>query len=105
MAQDRLDIRYSVTELCWEMSIPSRGSWRRLKKWCRFLKGTPRVMQKVDLDNVATVYVDSDWAGCARTGRRANEDALCCMELASRLGVRLNRLLLGLLERQSFTLP
>ena len=34
---------------------------------CRCLKGTPGVAQKAkiatDLDNVANVYVDSDWAG------------------------------------------
>ena len=55
------------------MSSPSRGSWRRLKTLCRQLKVTPRVVQKAqngtDLDTVAYVYVDSDWAGCARTQR------------------------------------
>ena len=66
LAQDRPDIRYSVKELCREMSSPSCGSWRRPKKLCRYLKGTPRVVQKVkigaDLNNVVNVYVDSDWA-------------------------------------------
>ena len=43
---------------------------------CRYLKGTPRVVQKVkigvDLNNVVNVYVDSDWAGCTRTRRSTN---------------------------------
>ena len=73
LAQDRPDIRFCVKELCREMSSPSRGSWRRLKKLCRCLKGTPRVVQKVkigaDLDNVVNLHVDSDWAGCTRIRR------------------------------------
>ena len=76
LAQDRPDIRKSVKELYREMSSPSRGSWRRLKKLCRYLKGTPRVVQRVkigvDLNNVVNVYVDSDWAGCTRTRRSTN---------------------------------
>ena len=80
MAQDRPDTRHSVKELCREMSSPSHGSWRRLKKLCRYLKGTPRVVQKVkigaDLDNVVNVYVDSDWAGRTRTRRSTNEGCI-----------------------------
>ena len=68
LAQDRPDVRYSVIKLCREMSS--------LKKLCRYLKGTTRVVQKVmfgaDLDNVVNVYVDSDRAGLARTRRSTN---------------------------------
>ena len=57
LAQDRPDIRYSVKELCREMSSPSRGSRRRLKKLCRYLEGTPRMVEKV-----------KDWGGFGSRG-------------------------------------
>ena len=52
------------------MSNPSRGSWKRLKKLCKYLKVMPRVVQKVkigvDLDNVVNAYVGTDAEGLER---------------------------------------
>jgi hypothetical protein len=71
LAQDRPDIRYSVKELCREMACPRMRSWKALKKLCRYLKGKPRLIQRVPVGAQDTgfleVYVDSDWAGCSRT--------------------------------------
>ena len=36
LAQGRLDIRYSVNELCREMSKPDLGDWKALEKSCRY---------------------------------------------------------------------
>ena len=49
VAQDRPDIRYSVKELCRDMSRPVQRSFRRLKKLVRYLKAHPRVVQKIKL--------------------------------------------------------
>ena len=76
LAQDRPDIRYSVKELCREMSCPTTRSWRALKKLCRYLKRVPRLVQTVkigtDESDCLEVYVDSDWAGCSRTRKSTN---------------------------------
>ena len=68
LARVRSVIMYIVKELCWEMSIPSRGSWRRLKKLCRYLRGTPNVMQKMKIEQTWTL-----WRTCTSTmtGRNA----------------------------------
>ena len=76
LAQDRPDIRYSVKELCREMSCPKARSWKGLKKLCRYLKGVPRMVQKIKFDvedsGVLEIFVDSDWAGCPRTRKSTN---------------------------------
>ena len=41
------DIRYTVKELCREMSCPKMRSWAALKKLCRYLRGVPRMVQRV----------------------------------------------------------
>jgi hypothetical protein len=73
LAQDRPDIRFAVKELCREMSCPNRRGLRALKRLCRYLKGVPRLVQKVLIadrgDHVVEIYVDSDFAGCQRTRR------------------------------------
>ena len=54
-----------MKEFSREMSCSSRGSWRRLKKLCKYLEGTPKMVKKVkigvDLDDVVIVHVDSDF--------------------------------------------
>ena len=73
LAQDRPDIRFSVKELCRDMSCPRMRSWRGLKRLCRYLKGVPRLVQKVEVgrqdSGILEIYVDSDFAGCQRTRR------------------------------------
>ena len=77
IAQDRPDVRFAVKELCRDMAKPTRGSWRKMKKLARYLKGQPRVVQKIKFDvdglgDEVKVIVDSDWAGCASTRRSTN---------------------------------
>ena len=76
LAQDRPDIRYCVKELCREMSCPTTQSWRALQKLCRYLKRVPRLVQRVkigtDESDHLEVFVDSDWAGCARSRKSTN---------------------------------
>ena len=77
IAQDRPDVRFAVKELCREMARPTCASWRKLKKLARYLKGRPRVVQKIKLDvdgigDEVKIIVDSDWAGCMQTRRSTN---------------------------------
>ena len=55
----------------------SCASWRKLKKLARYLRGQPRVVQKIKLDvdwvgNEVKIVVDSDWAGCSQTKKSTN---------------------------------
>ena len=77
IAQDRPDVRFAVKELCREMARPTCASWRKLKKLARYLRGQPRVVQKIKLDvdgigDEVKIIVDSDWAGCVQTRRSTN---------------------------------
>ena len=77
IAQDRPDVRFAVKELCREMARPTCASWRKLKKLARYLRGQPRVVQKIKLDvggigDEVQIIVDSDWAGCVQTRRSTN---------------------------------
>ena len=80
LAQDRPDIRFACKELCREMSKPSVGAQRALKKLCRYLKGHPAIVQLVpfgrEQSRTLDVYVDSDWAGCATTRKSTNGGAI-----------------------------
>ena len=93
LAQDRPDIRFAVKELCRRMSAPRECDWTALKRFGRYLKGKPRMVQHITVgghgDDVINVYVgkdlpndigdaqkpvidivvDSDWAGCRDTRR------------------------------------
>ena len=59
------------------MARPTCASWRKLKKLARYLRGQPRVVQKIKLDvdgvgNEVKIVVDSDWAGCSQTRESTN---------------------------------
>ena len=58
------------------MSCPKARSWKGLKTLCRYLKGVPRIVQKIKFDvedsGVLEIFVDSDWAGCPRTQKSTN---------------------------------
>jgi hypothetical protein len=66
LAQDRLDIRYTVKELCKKMSKPTNWDWMRAKKLCRYLAGHPKMKQHMidGDDDYIEVYTDADWGGC-----------------------------------------
>ena len=56
-AQDRPDIRYTVKELCREMSCPKMRSLAALKKLCRYLRGVPRMVQRVPIVGGTSEYL------------------------------------------------
>ena len=69
LAADRVDVQFASKEVCRWMSAPTCSGWTGLKRLTRFLCGMPRLVylypwQEID---AIDVYVDTDWAGCART--------------------------------------
>ena len=66
---DRPDCNFAIKEGCREMSAPTTGPLRRLKRLGRYLKGNPRVVWRYDFQEPMThleMYTDADWAGCKR---------------------------------------
>jgi hypothetical protein len=69
MAADRPDCVFAIKEGCREMSKPTTGSLRRLRRIGRYLKMHPRLVWKYAMQdevNELTVRTDADWAGCRR---------------------------------------
>jgi hypothetical protein len=72
LAQDRVDIQYTVKELTRRMSQPDSEDWVALKRLGRYLVGKPRMVYKYGnqhLQKYIDCWVDTDWAGCPRTRR------------------------------------
>jgi hypothetical protein len=69
LAADRPDGQFAAKEVCRWMSKPSNCSWAALKRLARFFTGLPRLVYRYAPQKVEAVdvYVDTDWAGCART--------------------------------------
>ena len=70
LGPDRTDCNYAIKECCREMSTPTTGSLRRLKRMGRYLKKYPRLVWLFDFQGPVTVidlYTDADWAGCRRS--------------------------------------
>ena len=67
-AADRYETAFTTKELCRSMSSPSVDDLTAIKRLCRFLKGLPRIVQRIDFSdfppNGIKAYVGSDWAGC-----------------------------------------
>ena len=66
MAADMPDVQFACKEACREMSAPTEGSWRKVKKLGRYLVGRPRVLWQYPWKSevgIWKVYTDSDWAG------------------------------------------
>ena len=67
MSSDRSAVQYAAKAVCTKMANPTRGSWQRLKKAGRYLKGVQRVTWlmgswKNDDEVNVDVHVDSNWA-------------------------------------------
>ena len=67
MSSDRSDVQYAAKEVCTKMVNLSRGSWKRMKKAGRYLKGVEKVSWKMEAwknDDEVNVdaHVDSNWA-------------------------------------------
>ncbi len=70
LAQDRTDVQYAVKELSRKMATPTKGSWEKLKRLGRYLKGRERVILEYDYQkntNCINVWTDTDFAGCKVT--------------------------------------
>ena len=71
LAADRPEIAFATKELCRAMPAPTEADVLAVKRMCKFLKGMPRLVQRIpfseDPPSVVHTYVDSDWAGCRRT--------------------------------------
>ena len=69
LAFDRPDIQFATKEVCREMSRPTTGSLRRLKRIGQYLRGKPRLVWNYEMQmpcDIIDVYTDSNWAGCHR---------------------------------------
>ena len=72
LATDRPDIMYCVKEICRQMSMPTVGGWKRLKRLARYLLVRPRTILKYPWqarEYEVEGFSDSDWAGCRRSGK------------------------------------
>ena len=80
MAADTCETAFTTNELCRSMSNPSVDDLVAIKRLCRFLKGLPRVVQRIDFGDfsptVVRAYVDSDWAGCRKTRKSTSGGVL-----------------------------
>ena len=71
LAQDRMDVQFAAKEVCRAMATPTDQAWTSMKRLCRDLVGSPRLIylfpwQRAD---AIDIYVDIDWAGCPRSRR------------------------------------
>ena len=72
LAADRLDIQYSVTEICRSMAMPVEGDWQQLVRLGMYLKGSPRCVLAYRWQRrckAPSGYSGSDWAGGRKTGK------------------------------------
>ena len=70
LSTDRPDCLFAVKEGCREMSSPTTGSLRRLRRIGRYLKKHPRLVWKYAMQSEQTemtIRTDADWAGCRRS--------------------------------------
>ena len=70
LGQDGSGIQYAVKELCRNMSCPTRGDWKVLKRLSRYLldKVRARTLYKYQTHfKRIQVWVDTDYAGCKKT--------------------------------------
>ena len=79
MSSDRSDVQYAAKKACRKMASPTRGSWKRLKKAGRYLKGVEKVTWKMgswtnDDEVNVDVHVDSNWT--RSTGRKSTSGGM-----------------------------
>ena len=62
------------------MSSSSVEDLSAVKRLCRFLRGLPRIVQRIDFcvhsPTIVRAYVDSDWAGCRKTRKATSGGVL-----------------------------
>ena len=71
LAADRFEIAFTTKELCRPMANPTVMDVKAMNRLIRFLKGLPRMVQRVPFEDrpptVVEAFVDSDWAGCRKS--------------------------------------
>ena len=71
LAADRFEIAFTTKELCRAMANPTVMDVKAMTRLIRFLKGLPRMVQRVPFEDrpptVVETFVDSDWAGCRKS--------------------------------------
>ena len=70
LAFDQPDLQFSTKEVCREMSRPTNGSLRRLRRVGQHLLGKPRLIWKFNMPShteIIYIFSDSDWAGCRKS--------------------------------------
>ena len=78
LGPDRPDAQFAIKECCREMSAPTTGSLRRIKRVGRYLKRFPRLVWKFDLQEAVfhmELFTDADWAGCRRSRKSTSGGA------------------------------
>ena len=78
---DRPDLQFAIKEVCRDMSKPTTGSLRRLRRIGCYLKNHKRLVWNFEMqDEVDTldIYIDSDWAGCRRSRKSSSGGAIMC---------------------------
>jgi hypothetical protein len=76
---DRPDLQFATKEVCREMSKPTTGSLRRLRRIGCYLKNTKRLIWRYDMQDetdTLDVFTDSDWAGCRRSRKSTSGGAI-----------------------------
>jgi hypothetical protein len=72
LAADCPDVQFPAKEVCRNMSSPTLGAFRKLKKVARYLLSRDAVRFTFEWQQEGmqlTIYTDSDWAGCLKTRR------------------------------------
>ena len=88
LAADRFEIAFTTKELCRAMSNPTIADAKSIARLCRFLKGLPRMVQRVPFADhppiVINVLVDSDWAGCRKSRKSTSGGVIFFGDVAVR---------------------
>ena len=70
LAGDRADIQFACKECARDLAAPTASSLLKLKRLLRYLAGTQRMVQKIELDEIPRYldcFADSNWANCVAT--------------------------------------
>ena len=78
LSADRIDVQYPCKEVCRSMAGPIAQSLKALKRIGRYLTGRPRLVYSFPRQDLSAidVYVDTDWARCARTRKSTSGGAV-----------------------------
>ena len=77
MSLDKRDVQYAAKEICTKKANPTQGSWKRLKKAARYLKGVDKVtwaMRAWEHDEMKVdVHVNGRGFGLGQRPREVDE--------------------------------